>query len=157
MPGSYTPVVNVLSTVLWIFERDNRRRSQKNRATILCGGEQSRDQSQSQRGFQKPDAAIESCRQSHDQSKGLTTSCATNCDFQGPVLGHKYVCWLVSGWCPLGCSHAAISMSSCHTVHFIICIEKLRRRPSGFLGRGQGRLFSLTLTLSLSLSLSPVL
>ena len=36
----------------------------------------------------------------------------------------SFVCWLVSGWCLLGCSHAAVSMS-CHTVHFTICIERI--------------------------------
>ena len=66
-------------------------------------------------------------------NRNLTTSCAASYDCQGPILGHKYVRWLVSASCLLGCSHVTSSVFG--TQYSLPCTEWLRSRPFGLLGR----------------------
>ena len=82
-----------------------------------------------------------------------TTSCATSYDFQGPILGHKYVYWLVSGSCKLGCSHATYSVSW-HTVQFIMY---RMAKGSTLWSFGTEIVFFFSLSLSLTLKRYPVL
>ena len=81
IPGSCTDTLNDILIILRIVGRDNRRRSQKivrlviavaNSVMIkISGGEVFEH-------VQKLDAVIENRRKLHDQSYGLTTSCATS-------------------------------------------------------------------------------
>ena len=106
IPGSCTYALNNILTILCIVERDNPRQSQKHPTTSLLAVANNLtiiiSRGEVFKHVQKPDAVIENRRKTHDQSQGLTTSCATSYDFQGPIFGHKYVCWLVSGSCLLG-------------------------------------------------------
>ena len=70
--------------------------------------------------------------------KALRLVFATSYDFQGPILGHKYVCWLVSGSWLQGCSLATSSMSW-HTVQFTM--YKMAKGSDPLVFWGGDRLF----------------